>query len=94
MTVAEYQQGQSYKYVLSDPDEDYYMGTDYLTPATAKDVENVIKYVVSIGAGMETLHDVYLQLKSFFLGSLFYERETIAPQLTDGVILLASKDGI
>jgi len=91
LNISIYQQGQSYKYVLSDKEDDIYIGTNYLTPATANDIDALIEKIDGQEPGFENIHDVFLFLSRHFAGGLFYERSTISPQLTDGVILLTTR---
>jgi hypothetical protein len=89
MSVTINQSGDSYKYVLTDPEDEGYIGTYYLTASTSNEIDKAIKAVVSDAERLESINDVFILLQNTFYGSLFYERLKISPQLTDGVILMA-----
>ena len=87
--VVIYQSRDNYKFVISDNDDDMYLATNYVTPATANDIERTIDNIMEFSARYESIADVYEALQKAYYGSLFYLREKIAPQPTDGVLLLS-----
>jgi hypothetical protein len=68
-------------------DEDTYIATNYVAPATAEALDETIEDIMYKSAQFESLTDVYNTLQSTFYGKLFYCGAKIAPQLTDGVLL-------
>jgi hypothetical protein len=78
-----------YKFVLSDDEDDTYIATNYVTASTANELEELINNVLTHSERMESIDDVLNELQKRTYGSMFYSRLKIAPQLTDGVILLA-----
>jgi len=89
MTVTRYQGRDGYKFVLSDIDDDYYIGTNFVTPSTANDIEDAIKQALQTSSRAENISDFYHDLQKRYMGTMFYEGLRLVPQLTDGVILLA-----
>lgn len=88
LKVVIHQSHDSYKFVIYDPDEPWYIGTNYLTAKTANLIESLIVNICN-NTFLETLSDFQQELSKSFLYPLFYERQQISPQLTDGVIILA-----
>jgi hypothetical protein len=85
--LAIYQKHSLYKFVMSG-DEDTYIATNYVAPATAEALDETIECIFNDkSAQYESLTDVYNTLQSTFYGKLFYCGAKIAPQLTDGVLL-------
>ena len=90
LLVTVYQNRDLYKHILTDKDEpDIYIGTEFHSPATANTIDETILSIVNSKDEVETLHDLFIKLQSTINGPLFYERLTVNPQLTDGVILLS-----
>jgi len=90
MKVICYNHYRNYKYVLFDNDDGEYIGTNYVTPATANDLEVIIDSVAENPGRFENISDVFDYLQSLTYGSMFYMGNKIAPQLTDGVLMLAN----
>ena len=85
-----YQRHSLYKFVMSDDEDTIYIATNYVAPATAEALDETIKCIFNDkSAQYESLTDVYNRLKSTFYGQLFYLGKKIAPQLTDGILLLS-----
>ena len=82
----------SYKYVLFADDDSEYIGTNYVTPSTANDLEVIIDSVAENPGRFENIADVFNYLQSLTYGSMFYMRDKISPQLTDGVLILANEE--
>jgi nucleoside diphosphate kinase len=78
-----------YKFVMvMSGNEDIYIATKYVAPATAEALDETIKCTFNNkSAQYESLTDVYNTLQSTFYGQLFYCGDKNAPQLTDGVLL-------
>jgi hypothetical protein len=76
-----------YKFVLADDEDDIYIATNYVAPATAEALDETINEIMHKSAQYESLTDVYDTLKDTFYGQLFYCGDKNAPQLTDGVLL-------
>jgi hypothetical protein len=93
MLVTIYQSLDGYKYIITDPEDEGYLGTNYLTAKTSNEIDEIISNIVSDAERLESINDVFILLQNTFYGSLFYERLKISPQLTDGVILLATEGG-
>ena len=70
-----YQKDDEYKFVLTDDEDTIYIASN-----------NVIMHHP---ARYESLTDIYNTLQNTFYGQFFYWGEKIAPQLTDGVLLLS-----
>ena len=86
-----YQRHGFYKFVMSDDEDTIYIATNYVAPATAEALDETIKCTFNDkSAQYESLTDVYnTLLQSTFYGQLFYLGDKIAPQLTDGILLLS-----
>jgi hypothetical protein len=83
------QRGTSYKLVMSDTDDDWYIGTNYVSAAIANDLQKAIEKSIDKAKYSESIDDVFAELQKGFYGDMFYQRLKVCPQLTDGVILLA-----
>lgn len=81
------QRGPNYKFVMSDTDDDWYIGTNYVSAATANALQEVIEKSIDKAKYSENIDDVFAELQKGFYGSMFYRRLKVCPQLTDGVIL-------
>ena len=88
LNITIYQHYKDYKFVLSDVDDDVYIATNYVTPSTANDLEELINSILVYSDRMENIDDVLNELQKRTYGSMFYSRLKVAPQLTDGVMLL------
>ena len=88
LNITIYQRYKDYKFVLSDADDDVYIATNYVTPSTANDLEELINSILVYSDRMENIDDVLNELQKRTYGSMFYSRLKVAPQLTDGVMLL------
>jgi hypothetical protein len=84
-----YQEHNLYKFVLTDDEDTIYIASNYVTPATANALEETIDEIMYNPARYESLTDIYDTLQDTFYGQVFYLGEKIAPQLTDGVLLLS-----
>ena len=62
---------------------------NYVAPVTANALEKTIDEIMHRSAQYESLTDIYNALQDTFYGQLFYLGAKIAPQLTDGVLLLS-----
>jgi hypothetical protein len=82
----------NYKYLLLDWDEEEseYIGTNNVTAATATILEKAIYETLENSSRFEDIKDVFAQLQKTPLGCMFYMRNKISPQLTDGVLILAN----
>jgi len=83
------QRGMDYKLVMSDTDDDWYIGTNYVSAATANDLQEAIEKSIDKAKYSENIDDVFAELQKGFYGNMFYQRLKVCPQLTDGVILFA-----
>ena len=86
-----YQKAQSYKYILFDKEDDQYIGTGYLTPSIANEIGSMIEGIIENSNKMESIFDIYEEIRKNFYSSLFYYGNKNAPQLTDGIILLSNE---
>jgi hypothetical protein len=84
-----YQKRTLYKFVLTDDEDAIYTASNYVAPATATALEKTIDEIMHKSAQYESLTDIYNVLQDTFYGQLFYLGSKIAPQLTDGVLLLS-----
>jgi hypothetical protein len=84
-----YQKEDEYKFVLTDDEDTIYVASNYVSPATANALEEAIDEIMYNSARYESLSDIYDTLQATFHGQVFYWGEKIAPQLTDGVLLLS-----
>ena len=87
--LAIYQKRHLYKFVLTDNEDNIYAGTNYVAPETAAAVEKTIDEIMHKSVQYETITDIYNVLQDTFYGQLFYLGSKIAPQLTDGVLVLS-----
>ena len=87
-----YQKHSLYKFVLADDEDTIYIASNYVAPATAIKLDETINEIMYKSAQYESLTDVYNTLQSTFYGRLFYLGDKIAPQLTDGILLLSLSD--
>jgi hypothetical protein len=78
-----------YKFVLTDDEDTIYTASNYVAPVTANALEKTIDEIMHKSAQYESLTDIYNALQDTFYGQLFYLGAKIAPQLTDGVLLLS-----
>lgn len=85
-----YQKHNLYKFVLTDDEDTIYAASNYVAPATAGALEKTIDEIMHKSAQYESLTDIYNALRDTLYGQLFYLGSKIAPQLTDGVLLLSS----
>ena len=83
------QRGTDYKFVMSDTDDDCYIGTNYVSSATANDLQEAIENSIDKVKYAENIDEVFAELQKGFYGNMFYRRLKVCPQLTDGVILFA-----
>lgn len=65
----------SYKYILSELDDDFAIETSFVTPSTANYIYTLISNITSNSVAYENLHDVFERIKRDFLGNLFFEEE-------------------
>ena len=84
-----YQKDDEYKFVLTDDEDTIYIASNYVNQATANALEEAIDEIMYISARYESLSDIYDTLQDTSYGQVFYWGEKIAPQLTDGVLLLS-----
>jgi hypothetical protein len=84
-----YQKHNLYKFVLTDDEDTIYAASNYVAPVTANALEKTIDEIMHRSAQYESLTDIYNALQDTFYGQLFYLGAKIAPQLTDGVLLLS-----
>jgi hypothetical protein len=84
-----YQKRTLYKFVLTDDEDTIYAASNYVAPATAATLEKTIDEIMHKSAQYESLTDIYNALQDTFYGQLFYLGSKIAPQLTDGILLLS-----
>jgi hypothetical protein len=84
-----YQKHNLYKFVLTDDEDTIYIASNYVTPATANALEETINEIMHKSAQYESLTDIYNTLQNTFYGQVFYLGKKIAPQLTDGILLLS-----
>ena len=85
-----YQKRTLYKFVLTDEDDNIYAASNYVAPEIAAVLEKTIDEIMhKSSAQYESLTDIYNVLQDTFYGQLFYLGSKIAPQLTDGVLLLS-----
>jgi len=84
-----YQNHDLYKFVLTDDEDTIYIASNYVNQATANALEEAIDEIMYISAQYESLTDIYDALQDTSYGQVFYWGEKIAPQLTDGVLLLS-----
>jgi hypothetical protein len=84
-----YQKHNLYKFVLTDDEDTIYASSNYVAPATAAALEKTIDGIMHKSAQYESLTDIYNALQDTFYGQLFYLGKKIAPQLTDGILLLS-----
>ena len=84
-----YQKSLCYKFVLADDEDTIYIATNYVAPATAVKLDETIDKIMYESERYETLTDIYDKLQDTFYGQLFYCGAKIAPQLTDGILLLS-----
>ena len=81
------QRGTDYKLIMSDTDDDWYIGTNYVSAATANDLQEAIEKSIDKAKYAENIDEVFTELQKGFYGNMFYRRLKVCPQLTDGVIL-------
>ena len=84
-----YQKHNLYKFVLTDDEDTIYIASNYVAPATAAALEETINEIMHKSAQYESLTDIYNTLQNTFYGQVFYLGKKIAPQLTDGILLLS-----
>jgi hypothetical protein len=84
-----YQKSTLYKFVLTDDEDNIYAASNYVSPETAAALEKTIDEIMHKSVQYESLTDIYNALQDTFYGQLFYLGSKIAPQLTDGVLLLS-----
>ena len=84
-----YQKDDEYKFVLADDEDKIYIASNYVNSALADALEKTINVIMHIPARYESLIDIYNMLQNTFYGQFFYYGKKIAPQLTDGVLLLS-----
>ena len=86
-----YQKDDEYKFVLADDEDNIYIASDYVSLPLSEQIEKTIDVIMNsaISAQFESLLDIYNILQNTFYGQFFYWGEKIAPQLTDGVLLLS-----
>lgn len=86
-----YQKDNLYKFVLADDHDSKYIASNYVTSAIADEIEKTIDVIMNsaISAQFKSLLDFYDILQNTFYGQFFYTGMKIAPQLTDGVLLLS-----
>jgi hypothetical protein len=84
-----YQNEDEYKFVLADDKDTIYIASNYVNSALADALEKTINVIMHNSARYESLTDIYNTLQDTFYGQFFYWGEKIAPQLTDGVLLLS-----
>lgn len=61
------------KYILTDGNDDQRIETNFITPATAKELDKLIDEITYNPVSLENLHDVFSELQKRFLGNLFFE---------------------
>jgi hypothetical protein len=84
-----YQKHNLYKFVLTDDEDTIYIASNYVTPAIANALEETINEIMHKSVQYESLTDIYNTLQNTFYGQVFYLGKKIAPQLTDGILLLS-----
>lgn len=88
-----YQKEDEYKFVLADDKGNIYIASNYVNQETADALEKTINVIMHHPAQYDSLTDIYNTLQNTSYGQDFYLGNKIAPQLTDGVLLLSLADG-